>query len=72
MDVFQFRDQVVGDYASYVRSFLRISDPGIEHFVSTELERGRLGRRFAASTTAIWMSRSGAASTRDCSNSSRS
>jgi hypothetical protein len=42
MDVFQFRDQVIGDYASYVRSFLRISDPDIKDFVEQRLDEGRL------------------------------
>ena len=42
MDVFQLREQVVGDYAAYVRSFLRISDDGIRAYVERELDRGRL------------------------------
>ncbi|MDP9355799.1 MAG: DEAD/DEAH box helicase [Chloroflexota bacterium] len=42
MDVFHLRDQVVGDYAAYVRSFLRIADPGIRAFVEEELGKGRL------------------------------
>src|SRR3712207_1180029 len=42
MDVFQLRDQVVGNYDKYVQSFLRIADPGIKAYVEDELAKGRL------------------------------
>ena len=42
MDVFQLRDQVIGDYAAYVRSFLRIADPGIKGYVEEKLAEERL------------------------------
>lgn len=42
MDVFDLRDHVIGDYASYVRSFVRIRDPQIRTFVDAELESGVL------------------------------
>lgn len=42
MDVFQLRDKVVADYATYVQSFLRIGDPGIKRFVEKQLAEGRL------------------------------
>jgi ATP-dependent helicase YprA (DUF1998 family) len=42
MDVFDLRDHVVGDYASYVKSFVRIRDPQIRNFVDSELESGVL------------------------------
>jgi hypothetical protein len=42
MDVFQLRDQVIGDYDRYVRSFLRIADPGVKAYVEAEMAKGRL------------------------------
>jgi hypothetical protein len=42
MDVFQLRDQVIGDYDRYVQSFLRIADPGIKAYIAAELAKGRL------------------------------
>ncbi len=42
MNVFDLRDRVIGDYAAYVRSFLRINDAEIRKFVDGELARGRL------------------------------
>ncbi|MBE0610770.1 MAG: DEAD/DEAH box helicase, partial [Dehalococcoidia bacterium] len=42
MDVFGLRDHVIGDYASYVKSFVRIRDPQIRNFVDSELESGVL------------------------------
>ncbi len=42
MDVFQLRDRVIDDYAAYIRSFLRIADPGIKGWVEERLEEGRL------------------------------
>ncbi len=37
MDVFNLRDQVVHDYAEYVRSFVRIREPSLRKYVSTSL-----------------------------------
>ncbi len=42
MDVFDLRDHVIGDYANYVKSFVRIRDPQIRNFVDSELESGVL------------------------------
>ncbi len=42
MDVFRLREQVISDYAAYVRSFLRIADPGIKGYVEEKLAEGRL------------------------------
>lgn len=42
MDVFDLRDQVIDDYATYVQSFLRIGDPGIKAYVDEQLAAGRL------------------------------
>ena len=40
MDVVDFRDRLVGDYATYTRSFIKIADPRIDQFVSSSLEGG--------------------------------
>jgi len=42
LDVFELRDRLVGDYGSYVRSFIRIKDPRIEEAVERSLEDGLL------------------------------
>ncbi|WP_034385875.1 DEAD/DEAH box helicase [Deinococcus sp. YIM 77859] len=40
MDVFEFRNQVISDYASYVKSFISILDERIERFVANAFEGG--------------------------------
>ena len=42
MDIFQFRDQLIGDYASYVKSFIQIRDRRINEHVEQSLEAGAL------------------------------
>ncbi len=42
MDVFDLRDHVIGDYANYVGSFVRIRDERIRDFVDGELASGAL------------------------------
>ncbi len=42
MDVFAIRDQLIRDYAAYIQSFIRISDPRLEQHVSHELAAGLL------------------------------
>lgn len=42
MDVFKIRDQVVGDYASYSESFIRIRDPRVHQEVKEALDGGLL------------------------------
>jgi len=42
MDVFDLRNRLVEDYASYTRSFIRISDPRISAKVDSELSAGLL------------------------------
>lgn len=42
MDVFKLRKQVIGDYHGYVKSFIHIGDPRIEHYVERELNDGFL------------------------------
>jgi hypothetical protein len=42
MDVFALRDRVIEEYASYVKSFIRIKDPSLSHYVEEQLRKGRL------------------------------
>ncbi len=42
LDIFKFRNEVIGDYRRYIESFLKISDPKIKEFVDKELEQGKL------------------------------
>ena len=42
MDVFDLREKVVGDYGSYVRSFLTIKDERMDELVTREMEGGFL------------------------------
>jgi hypothetical protein len=42
MDIFKTHRRIVNDYATYIRSFLRIADPAILAKVEDELDRGRL------------------------------
>jgi hypothetical protein len=41
-NVFGLRDQVVGEYQSYVKSFINILDPRLSDFVTKKLDQGRL------------------------------
>jgi len=41
-DVFALRDQAVGEYQRYVKSFINILDHRLSDFVSAELDQGRL------------------------------
>jgi hypothetical protein len=40
MNVFDLRDRLVADYASYTRSFIKIADPRISGEVDSALEAG--------------------------------
>jgi ATP-dependent helicase YprA (DUF1998 family) len=40
MNVFDLRDRLVGDYASYTRSFIKIADPRVAHTVESALNAG--------------------------------
>jgi hypothetical protein len=42
MDIFQTHRKIVDDYATYIRSFLRIADPAILSKVENELDKGKL------------------------------
>ena len=42
MNVFQTHAQIINDYATYIRSFLSITDPEIQRVVEQELAQGKL------------------------------
>ena len=42
MNIFDFRNVLIGDYASYIKSFIQIRDPQINDFVQQKLEDGVL------------------------------
>ena len=42
MHIFDFRDQLIADYASYINSFIQISDPQINQYVQHKLQDGAL------------------------------
>ena len=42
MNVFQTHTRIVSDYATYIRSFLKIADPQIREVVEGELGKGKL------------------------------
>ena len=42
MNVFQTHAGIIGDYSSYIRSFISIADPEIRNVVNRELSRGKL------------------------------
>ena len=42
MNIFDFREQLIGDYASYIKSFIQIRDPQISSFVQQKLQEGVL------------------------------
>src|SRR5205807_8217039 len=42
MNIFDFRSQLIGDYASYIKSFIQIRDPQIRNYVQQKLQEGVL------------------------------
>ncbi len=42
MNVFDFRKQLIHDYAAYISSFIKIQDPRIDKKVADELKEGLL------------------------------
>ena len=42
MDVFELRKRLIGDYASFVSSFIRIRDSRIRNYVNEQLHSGLL------------------------------
>jgi ATP-dependent helicase YprA (DUF1998 family) len=42
MNIFDFRNRLIGDYASYIKSFIQIRDPHISNFVQGKLQEGVL------------------------------
>src|ERR1700730_661368 len=44
MQIFEFRDAVVGDYREYIESFISVADPRIRQTVDRALQDGLLWR----------------------------
>ncbi|RMF26728.1 MAG: DEAD/DEAH box helicase, partial [Cyanobacteria bacterium J083] len=44
LDIFKLRDEVIGDYRTYIESFLEIRDRRVAEFVQQELDKGYLWR----------------------------
>ncbi|MEB3188715.1 MAG: hypothetical protein VKL42_00030, partial [Snowella sp.] len=42
LDIFNLRDEIIGDYRSYITSFLKIQDPKVKAFVHEQLDQGQL------------------------------
>ena len=42
MNIFEFRDQLISDYASYIKSFIQIRDLHINSYVQQKLQEGVL------------------------------
>src|SRR6266704_528973 len=42
MHIFEFRNRLIDDYASYIKSFIQIRDPHIRSFVERQLQGGML------------------------------
>ncbi|MDB9347164.1 DEAD/DEAH box helicase [Nodularia spumigena CS-588/05] len=42
LDIFNFRNQIIGDYRRYIESFLKIRDNKVREFVNQQLEKGQL------------------------------
>jgi hypothetical protein len=42
MNIFDFLDQLIGDYASYIKSFIQIRDPQISSYIQQKLQEGVL------------------------------
>ena len=42
MTIFEFRNWLIGDYASYIQSFIQIRDPQIRNYVQQKLQEGVL------------------------------
>lgn len=42
LDIFNFRNEVIGDYRRYIESFLKIRDLKVKAFVDQELDKGQL------------------------------
>lgn len=42
MDIFRYRDDLIGDYSAYVKGFLEVHDPEVEKFITSHLDGGVL------------------------------
>ena len=42
MNIFDFRQQLVGDYASYIQGFIQVREPRLREFIDGQLDEGVL------------------------------
>ena len=42
MDIFKYREDLIGDYSAYVKGFLEVRDSEIEQFIASRLDGGFL------------------------------
>lgn len=42
MNIFDFRDQLIGDYSRSIKSFIQIRNPSIQQYVERQLAKGVL------------------------------
>jgi ATP-dependent helicase YprA (DUF1998 family) len=42
MDIFQYREDLIGDYSAYVKGFLEVRDADVERFITSRLDGGFL------------------------------
>jgi ATP-dependent helicase YprA (DUF1998 family) len=42
MNIFDFRDQLIGDYSSYIKSFIQIRNSAIQSYTEQQLAKGIL------------------------------
>ena len=42
MDIFQYREDLIGDYSAYVKGFLEVRDADVEQFITSRLDGGFL------------------------------
>lgn len=46
MDIFQYREDLIGDYSAYVKGFLEIQDAEVGQFITSRLDGGyRISRQ---------------------------
>jgi hypothetical protein len=44
-DIFQYREDLIGDYSAYVKGFLEVRDADVEQFITSHLDGGLLDFR---------------------------
>jgi hypothetical protein len=53
MNVFNLRNQLIGDYSEYVRSYIQIQDARIKDHVQQRLDEGMLWQEAVARFTSV-------------------